>query len=275
MFEKENQSLQIRNGYNFRELGGYFTMDGKKVKKHKLIRAGALDKLAEDELNFLQEYGVRYILDFRTNSEISTKPDIIPNDAITYRIPVFDEMPESNDTNIVKDAYEDSVSKVIMYFKNKPDNVGYSRMLSVYKKLVISSSAQRAYQQFFKLLLANDLDNQALLFHCSAGKDRTGFATYLILSALGVSHKTIINDYLLTNQFILKRVNSRINKFYEAQANENVIKNVRDRLTVHVAYLQSAINYINSQWGGINYYLREYLKVSDKNIASLRKIYLS
>jgi len=71
--------LEVKNGFNFRDIGGYPTNDGKMIKMHKAVRSGMLNPLSDDDLNYLNEYGVRVDVDFRSPSEQEEYPDKVPS----------------------------------------------------------------------------------------------------------------------------------------------------------------------------------------------------
>lgn len=78
------------------------------------------------------------------------------------------------------------------------------QMVEVYKHFVINKHIRGQYRKFFDLVLTNDKENESLLFHCTAGKDRTGFAAILLLDCLGVNSETIVEDYMATNRYLKK-----------------------------------------------------------------------
>ena len=84
------------------------------------------------------------------------------------------------------------------------------QMQEVYRDFVLEESARKAYHDFFQILLESDTPKDTILFHCTAGKDRTGFAAALFLRGMGVDMDCIINDYLLTNEYLKKRIEEKI-----------------------------------------------------------------
>lgn len=260
----KNQLLNIQNGRNFRELGGYRTISGKRIKRHKLIRSGHLGNLSERDLEFLSSYSVKYDIDLRTNFEKNNDPDLVPSSAKYVEAPVFDE--DLTNSTV-------SVSEMARQAGDDP-NWGYSRMLWAYENMVTGKNSRIAYKKLFELLLANDQDNSAVLFHCTAGKDRTGFGAMLILSALGVPLKTIKEDYLLTNQAIKPFINNMMANEKAKGASDTLLHSLHDLQTVQIDYLNSAIKLINSNYGSINAFLQHELGLRTQDLLTLRQIYL-
>ena len=148
-------------------------------------------------------------------------------------------------------------------------------MLYAYEDMVQSDSAQRAYRNFFDKLLENTDEDSALLFHCTAGKDRTGFGALLVLTALGIPLRTIKQDYLLTNITTKDFVDGMIEREKAQGKNENTLQSIRDIQSVNPEYIDHAIKVLNDDYGSINNYLRDAMKLSSADIMSLRNIYLN
>ena len=259
-----NQLIGITSGRNFRELGGYETMSGKKIKMHKLLRTGNLADLSPFDKQFLTYYGVKYDVDFRSKEEVDNQPDRVPDGVEYIYDPVFSEdltnsSKSLNDLN--KQAHDDA-------------DFGFNHMHYAYEDMIESESAQNAYRKFFEVLLKNDVDGESVIFHCTAGKDRTGFGALLALSALGVPYSTIKKDYLLTNITTKDFVDSMIEHARQNGRNENVLQSIRDIQSVRPEYLVHAVKVLNDEYGSINDYLRDVMKLSSVDIMQLRDIYL-
>lgn len=260
-----NHLLSITSGRNFRELGGYHTLNDKTIKTHKLLRTGNLADLSPFDLDYLQKYGVKYVIDFRSTAEKKSQPDRVPKGAEYLFDPVFSE-DLTNSSRSVNDLENQS--------KNDPD-FGFDHMLYAYEDMIRSDSAQHAYRLFFDKLLENDQNNHALIFHCTAGKDRTGFAAILVLTALGVSLKTIKQDYLLTNITTKDFVEGMIAREKALGQNKNTLQSIRDIQSVHPEYFNHAIKVMTDDYGSINNYLREVMRLSSADLLQLRRIYLN
>lgn len=264
MTKLNNQLIGVTSGRNFRELGGYQTASGKKIKMHKLLRTGNLADLSPLDLDFLSDYGVKYIVDFRSQDEVDKQPDRIPAGAKYQYDPGFSE----DLTNSSK-----SINDLEAQSKNDAD-FGFTHMLYAYEDMVLSTSAQIAYRNFFKALLKNDQEGQSLIFHCTAGKDRTGFGAMLVLTTLGVKLNTIKQDYLLTNITTHDFIEGLVEREKKQGKNKNTLQSIRDIQSVHSEYLDHAIKIINDKFGSINNYLRDVMKLSSSDIMKLRRIYL-
>lgn len=255
--------LPIQHGHNFRDLGGYATTDGHSVKWGHLIRSGHLNTLDQQDLHILDQLQVKYDLDFRAPEEITSQPDRVPRGAQYTSLPVFqtDETDASHSQEQIMAEYSDN------------DDAGYQHMLTVYRDMVTTDQAKQSYQAFFSHLLSNS-DHHAVLFHCTAGKDRTGMGAVFLLSALNVERPTIIRDYLLTNAVTKDYVDSRIEKIKQAGLPTAFAKNTRALSTVSPDYINTALAAIDNQYGDVKNYLHQYLDLSTAQMKDLQKLYL-
>lgn len=260
----ETKLIGIQNGRNFRELGGYKTVSGQTIKYNKLLRTGNLADLSSSDLELLQNHGVKYDVDFRTEKEKNDHPDRVPEGAEYIFNPVF-----SDDlTNASKGIF------ALEENAEKDPEFGFKHMFFAYEDMINGQTAQKAYRKFFDLLLANDQEKNSLLFHCTAGKDRTGFGALLVLSALGVPFTTIKYDYTLTNVTTKDFVDNMLKQAAADGSSKRVLQSIKDIQTVYPEYLDHAVDVLNQQYGGINEYLRTIMKLSSSDIMDLRRIYL-
>ncbi|TFE19260.1 tyrosine-protein phosphatase, partial [Ligilactobacillus salivarius] len=198
----EHRMLELEEGINFRELGGYLTEDGRKIKWHKLLRCGSMAQLTKNDVDYLDQYGVRYIIDLRSPEESNYSPDKYPDKAQYFQDTVY--------------PFSFSLFKNLGIINNMrlgASNMDFGRQ--TYLQMLLDPHAQAAYRKMFNILLENDKEGESVVFHCTAGKDRTGVAAFLILSALGVSEKQIVEDYLYTNLFFDNYSSETINDALE------------------------------------------------------------
>ena len=267
MANDNERVLNLEKGVNFRELGGYKTVDGRTVKYHKILRSAGLADLTDNDLQQLKDYGLKIDVDFRSKKEIDDKPDKRPEGVRYVWAPVFQD-DETKASEVQSDTYIPEIG-------GDPTN-GYAHMLDVYRDIITGAPGKAAYRKFFNQLLLNTGDEEVLLFHCSAGKDRTGMGAVFFLQALGIPFETIKEDYLLTNVANKEYVKGLI-KMLEKKGytDPDVLNSVRDLMTVHYNYLATAIKTINSLYGNIDNYIKNELKVSESEITTLKKIYLN
>ncbi len=146
-------------------------------------------------------------------------------------------------------------------------------MEKINAELVTTPTARENYKKFFDVLL--DTKNGATLWHCTAGKDRAGFATMLVLSALNVDKKTIFEDYLLSNKYRKSENEKTIEQVKEASNdNKQAVENITAMMEVRKNYLQTAYDTMEEQYGGVNGYLKKGLGLTNDDLNNLKEIYL-
>lgn len=172
---------------NFRDLGGIELADGRVILDGKIFRSGELFGLDDAEKQALDSLNINYIFDLRGYDEVEYKPDYVPHGAVYVNIPAA----VSKRSMVVK---PDLLVKMIPTFL--PAKFSIWAFRSHFKKLYSKFPfANDAYAEIFKAMDGGG----NVLFHCTAGKDRTGVASMLILLALGADKQTLIDDYMLSN----------------------------------------------------------------------------
>ncbi|MDR2084281.1 MAG: tyrosine-protein phosphatase [Bacteroidales bacterium] len=225
--------LPMEGGYNFRDIGGYKTSDDNYVCWGKLFRSDDLSNLTKTDLTYLSTIPIKTIVDFRSESEIEQAPDKIPH-GTKKRFEINIEP-----GNIL--------SGIDMNFTSP--NTADTLMMIMNETFVLDSTIIASYKYFFELI--QDNENIPLIYHCSAGKDRTGMATALILYSLGVPEETIMHDYLLSNVYLTNKYETYI-KQYPGMASV---------FTVKEEFLQAGISKIKETYGSIENFLQEELDV--------------
>ena len=176
-----SRSLPLQGASNFRDLGGYVGRQGLTVRWGKLFRSDHLGDLQAADIARLEALGLARVCDFRGVLERAAHPCAMPG-------PVVHAL-----------SIEPTVVQALEDFAVRNRGIGEADavrlMQQTYRAFVTDNTAR--FAELFGHLLDNDAP---LVFHCTAGKDRTGFAAALVLSALGVSRDDILQDYLLTNQ---------------------------------------------------------------------------
>lgn len=256
--------LNVSGGFNFRELGGYPTADGKTIKWQRVIRTATLAHLTDADQQLLLDYGIKYDVDFRSNDEVTKAPDQIPAVIDYQHLPVFPE----DKTQASKTEAE--IKAELQY---KREN-GRQHMIDTYREMIELPQSHNAYRQFFNTLL-NNTNGDGVLFHCTAGKDRTGMGAVFFLSALGVDHDLIRQDYLLTNQTLSPLIQNRLTKARENGMTGSVLESLKALISVSGDYFDTAMATIQADYGDMNQFLTEALSLSTTEINDLKQLYLT
>lgn len=223
-----------------RDLGGYKAAGNKQVKWKTLFRSDELSRLTETDLDYLDSLPLRTVIDFRGEKERNSTPDILSS-SVEHYYPLTLEAGDMSGVQKIKDL----------------DAARLPALLEEVYAYIIRNT-QPVYKEFFRLL--SDRRNTPLLFHCSAGKDRTGMGAALLLASLGVDRETIMEDYLLSAQYIKGKYESLLRARPELEPLTSVRKE----------YLEAAFKVIDTEFGGTDHYLRNHL---DVDIEKMRELY--
>ena len=173
-----------------------------------------------------------------------------------------------------KETGESSMLKTFIYCVDQLGDKALSYMAGFYPKLVSRADAIAHYRRFFELLLANEREDEALLYHCTAGKDRVGTGTILLLSALGVPRDDIVEDYLYTNECLAPRTERFERQVRAAGLPEDKVQALLEMNSVRPEYIEGIFRTIDEQYGGMDRYLREQMGLDAAAGERLRALYL-
>lgn len=262
--------IELDNLINTRDLGGIITKDGHRIKPHKLIRSGQLFFASvKDKDTLVNEYNLSLVVDFRSSAEKEEKPD--PKMlGVKY---VFNPIMKEITKGITRDkkSDNDTVKMIVLDMANDVKRAE-KYMEDIYESIINSDYALNQYAKFIDLLIGNE--NGASLWHCTAGKDRAGFATFLVLECLGVDKETIIQDYLLTNEYTKKDVNKMIEdikKDYDYPLIDQVVKAL---FGIKREYLENIYDLIDREYGSMHNFLYNKICLTDEKINKMRKMFL-
>lgn len=242
---------------NFRDIGGYKTEEGMRVIKGKFFRSGEPVGLSEQDKKSLQEdYHIQLMVDFRKQQEVEEHPDDVI-EGIRYC-----------HLDILKDVH-DTGAGLDDFFSTQDDPE--HMMKELYRELILSESAQQGYHSFIELLL--DEKNSPLLFHCFAGKDRTGMAAAIILGILGVSQDDIMIDYLKTNEQRKAANDALIAEERQKGMKDDEVARLETLLYVKKEYLEEAYRTIEKEYGSFNQYIIKGLSLPKSVFKDLKKCY--
>ena len=257
---EDYRKLPFTGAHNFRDLGGYKTEDGRALKWGKIYRSDDLHLLTDEDLKYLSKLNIKSVVDFRSDEERESEPDRLNPDMTQVLLPIKFQPEEVDDETL----------------KNLMKNLTFgtldsSNLLRDFNIVIVKDFATE-YKKFFRHVIENNAE--PIVFHCTAGKDRAGFASAMILTVLGVPREKVIEDYLLTNTYVKDHVDSEmleieLKTFFRADTD-----NLRKINLVEERYIQAAFDTIDSEWGGMDNYISGALGLSEEDILKLKDFYL-
>lgn len=259
--------MRLQGAPNARDLGGLRTADGRRVRAGRLLRSGQLSSLTAEDLRTLQELSLETVVDFRTETERRQKPDRILLGVEYIHCPIIEE----STMGITRETQADPLQSMVA-FAAKCGGEAENMMAALYPPLVESPYSIAHYRQFFDCLLRQT--QGALLYHCTAGKDRVGVGTMLLLTALGVPRETVWADYLLTNERIVPDTERMLAAAAQYTDDSAVFSALRAFDGARAEYLDGAWNSIVSRYGTVEAFLERELGVDPAERAALRERYL-
>jgi protein-tyrosine phosphatase len=239
-----DHSLHLASAPNFRDLGGYRTSDGRWVKVGELYRADGLDALTDADLATVQALGIKLVCDLRTDGERESKPDKEIPGATNEQINIIgeDEL-TAKITNAITSG--DKAAQQELLGDGKAERL----LVDGGRDLVSGTSPLAQYEVFFDRI--EDPANLPTVMHCSAGKDRTGWASAAVLTALGVPKATVMQDYLASNEY-LKAKNEKTLAQTGALIDSALLEPV---LTVKAPYLNASFSEVKAKYKTFDKYL--------------------
>ncbi len=239
---------------NFRDLGGIQLTNGKVIRDHMIFRSGELHNLGERDKAEVDKLGIDYVFDLRSFDEVEYKPDYVPQGAVYYNIPAV----RTRGKMVVK---PDSVVKMIPTWLPSAVSRGALRikLKQLYRKFPFDNPAYR------KIFEAMD-EGKKFLFHCTAGKDRTGVASMLILLALGADLDTVKQDYMLSNFYRVESNEKFVKQFAEYKHYKKYRKILPMTGNVEMKYFDACYNKIIRKYGDVKTFLLKQYNVDEERI---------
>lgn len=248
---------------NARDLGGMVGAGGRRVRAGRLIRTPALGRLTDEDLLVLGKLAPACVVDLRDDSEIAAGPaDRLVGQPRVVRLPVFDPAHPVFTAVARVLLGHDLSAEAELALRGSP-----AAMAEIYRWFVTGEPARAGFGAAVRL--AAEAENLPLLFHCSAGKDRTGWLSVVLLTALGVDEAAIRADYLRTNE----RTESLREVLLQAmrkQRPELAESAIRPLLEVRGEYLDAAYAEVRRVYGSFDAYLRDGLGLTEGQLAALR-----
>jgi protein-tyrosine phosphatase len=242
--ESPERILHLPSGHNFRDIGGYQAADGRTVKWRQVFRSGYMSRIAGEDAAQLQALGINTICDLRANDEREERPTV-------WHV--------GSQTELWARDHEFSAGS-LAELATRPDLMASQTrdsMFEIYR--LLPHEQTESYRELFNRIASGRIP---ILFNCSAGKDRTGLATALILTILGVPRAVIDADYLLSNGVLEGLIDyMKTSPKYRQLATER-LDLAMPMLRVEADYLETSFAVIERDHGTVERYLDEALGIS-------------
>jgi len=249
--------IKLRSLTNVRDLGGIQTKYGV-VKSKKLLRSPALDKLTTKDIDILvNKYNLATIIDLRTDKEIEEKADLEIKDVKYLHMPIFNK-------TLPGISHESESDNDITRFREIEID-----MADLYRGIVTEEYLKKV-GEIIKFIVNMKDEEFAVIFHCTAGKDRTGIIATILLLILGAEKHTIIDDYLLTNIEGKRRMAKEYWTIRMLKGKETADK-VKKIMVADLRYINQVFDVIENDWGGVDRFLYEGLNLTKEEMERFRK----
>jgi len=245
-----NRRIYFDNEVNFRDIGGLKTKDGKTVRWGKIYRSDHLSKLKNEEFDKFNEMRIKTVFDLRTDHEIKGKEDNLPAN-VTYA-----------HTPTVTD-HEGEIAKL----RAKVISGEISEKQAMEQTVKFYQDAVTVNVNSLREIIHRITDSdEPVLYHCSAGKDRTGIVSALILSILNVDRQTIVDEYLLSNYYRKAKTEEMLGKARLARIIKPKmdLKAIEVFMSVDESFINATFNAIDKEYGGIEKFIENQLSIDKK-----------
>jgi len=259
----QTRHIALHGQSNFRDIGGYETIDGRTVKWGQVYRSGELPRLTDEDVAILQRLDLRMVHNFLLEEEIEQRGE--------------DRLPES--TTLVKNPIKTSADDLVIAVLDARKTGDFSMIppdLNKEVHRILALDGRDEYAEMIRAVI--DPANRPFVFHCSHGVHRTGTATAILLSALGVPWETVREDYLLSNTFRAEENDKRIKQLTNEAAKtlgippEDVdTTNIIAFYILQGDYIDGTLEAIENEYGSMDNYLKMGLGLSQEELSTLRE----
>lgn len=245
--------LELPGTINLRDIGGYATQDSRTVRWGQYLRGGALHAMTQPAAQRLSQLNLRIVYDLRSAAEVAEMPDLLPAGIDERHRPIVDPRRLNRLRTLVR----------LFAYRWVEGNL----LLDAYTRVVLDRNAATIGEIMTTLA---DGTNRPLMVHCTAGKDRTGVVSGLLLSVLGVPDASVMADYALSNRYYTT---------YVAQMQHNIVllkrvgissQMVQPMLLAQPATMQALLAYVRTKYGSVERYLIDKAGVDERVPGQLR-----
>ena len=252
--------IKLKHVKNYRDLGGITTSDGRVLKPHMLIRGTTLFDPTLLGIKILKEnYNLKTIIDLRTQKELLEKPDIKIDGVEILHMPVFDE-------SVAGISHEKKVHsfKTLMMMPKMED---------LYVQMVTGENLNNIIK-ILTYILTLPVQKFSVVFHCTAGKDRTGVVAALLLSFLGVDRVTVMNDYLLTNKRVLFKANMAYVGLLITKGNPKLAHKIKHYFLAEPNFIKASLNQLEKDFGSLDEFFKQKLGFTEEETKKIKDKFL-
>ena len=238
----EPRHIRLEGSLNLRDLGGYETRDGRTIRTGCVFRSDELHALTDADLETVSKLGIRVLFDLRNAEERRARQNRLP-----HAMEVLERVSPATGTDVR--TTEEQIARGEL--PQADDEFFATVYIGLLDRLApeLRTIVERAV----------DAPARPLLFHCAAGKDRTGLAAAVLLGLLGVADEVILDDFELTSRYFTPR---RMDMLADAMTEHGVaVERLRPLLEARRPVLATALRHLHDQWGGFEGYALEHLGV--------------
>lgn len=246
----------LNNIKNFRRIKADSVINKNKETEVYLLRGGPLDNINDsDKEELINDCNLTTVIDFRSSSERVKAPNKNIDFIDFFNVEILDPQ-----KSILKNPIE--------FFKEYEKSQDLSFMERLYGEFVLSKHSRESFKEFLDIVSKSE---GSVYFHCTAGKDRTGFAALLLLEILGAKDQEIYKDYLKTNESIKDDYAMILNILRESHEYEVDDIHLKDLIGVKSDYLNTSLNLINNKYGSVMNYIEDGLNVDQATLDLIRE----
>ena len=258
---------------NARDMGMLVMQDGRQVRTGMLVRSGNLSQATDGDVAVLKEkYRLTNVFDFRFEAEANAAPDrIIDGVSYTHLSTLPTAFIQGFSTSRPDSTKMDTRDMAAVLMKYAFDPKAQTMARRLYPAIVTDSTAQHYYGAFLRGVLRSE---GGVLWHCSQGKDRAGWASAFLLAALGADRKTIVEDFDLSNQSYAPAIKAMTAKVREQEGSDEAEAFIRAMVGVSRENFEATLDLIDQRYGSLSAYIENQLGFKKEEQQLLRAKYL-
>jgi protein-tyrosine phosphatase len=257
-------ALGIPTVPNLRDVGGYTNRDGATVARGLAYRSDNFNPMSAEDLKKLERLGLKNDCDLRTTAEVKVKPDQMPPGVRYHSLNVLADAKSTVPAELEALMHEPKKATVA-FGGGKIETL----FIENYREFVSLPSARQSYRTLFQELA--DRQKLPAVFHCTTGKDRTGWAAAALLTLLGVPKETVMEDFMRSNENTLPHFQRAIDSFIAAGGDRDIPVAI---FGVKAQHLEASIDEMQKRYGTIGKYFSEGLGIDASGQKALRDLFL-